>query len=157
MLGTLKPRWSVLFPRQLAHFGEAHFERDMDQLVEKFMKGGNCNGNSCALHAPANLWEEEGKWCVELELPGVKQDAVEITLEKNVLKISATRSAPAAERKYWHEERAYGLFERHFKLPETVDAERIEAVLEDGVLRLTLAKKPEAQPKKIEVRQVKPA
>jgi len=148
MVGTLKPRWSVLFPRQLSHF-----ERDMDQLMEKFV--GNGNGPSPQIYAPANLWEGEGKWCVELELPGVKQDAIEITLEKNVLRVAATRTAPAGERKYWHEERAYGQLERHFTLPETVDPDGIEALLEDGVLHLTLAKKPEAQPKKIEVKQVK--
>jgi len=150
MIGTLKPRWSVLFPRQLSHF-----DRDVDQLVERFM--GNGNGSACTAFAPANLWEEEGKWSVELELPGVKQEDLDITLEKNVLRITATRRAPEGERKYYHEERTYGQLERHFTLPETVDSDRIEAVLEDGVLRLTLSKKPEAQPKKIEVRQVKTA
>ena len=146
MVGTLKPRWSVLFPRQLSNF-----ERDMDQLMERFV--GNGNGASAAAHAPADLWEEEGKWHVDLELPGVKQDAIDITLEKNVLRIAATKNAPEGERKYWREERAYGQFERQFSLPETVNPDGIEAVLEDGVLHLTLAKKPELQPKKIEVRQ----
>ncbi|MFN0021413.1 MAG: Hsp20/alpha crystallin family protein [Pirellulaceae bacterium] len=150
MVGTLKPRWSVLFPRQLSHF-----ERDMDQLLERF--AGNGNGSPAASGVPANLWEEEGKWCVELELPGVKQDAIDITLEKNVLRVAATRTAPEGERKYWHAERTYGQFERHFTLPETVDPEGIDAGLADGVLHLTLIKKPEAQPKKIEVKLVKTA
>ena len=70
MVGTLKPRWSVLFPRQLSHF-----DRDMEQLVEKFVG----NGASPQVYAPANLWEEEGKWCVEMELPGVRQDVIDIT------------------------------------------------------------------------------
>jgi len=148
MVGTLKPRWSVLFPRQLSHF-----DQDMDQLVEKFVG----NGASPQIYAPANLWEEDGKWCVEMELPGVKQDAIDITLEKNVLRIAASRQAPEGERTYWHQERTYGQFERHFTLPETVDPDGIEAVLAGGVLHLTLAKKPEAQPKKIQVKQVKTA
>ena len=148
MVGNLKPRWSVLFPRQLSHF-----ERDMNQLVEKLAG----NGGGPLAYAPANLWEEEGKWCLELELPGVQQDAIEITLEKNALRIAATRQEPEAERKYWHQERTYGQFERHFTLPETVDPDGIEAVLADGVLHLTLTKKPEAQPKKIQVKQVKTA
>ena len=151
MVGTLKPRWSILFPRQLAGF-----ERDMDQLMERFM-GTNGEGTSPTAYAPANLWEEEGKWCVELELPGVKQDEIDVTLEKNTLRITAERKAPAEDRKYWHQERAYGRFERIFNLPETVDPEGIEAELADGVLKLTLAKKPEAQPKKIEVRHFKKA
>jgi HSP20 family protein len=146
MVGTLKPRWSVLFPQHLSHL-----ERDMDQLMERFV--GNGNGSAAPARVPADLWEEEGKWHVELELPGVKQEAVDITLEKNVLRISATKNAPEGECKYWREERAYGQFERQFSLPETVNPDGIEAVLEDGVLHLTLAKKPELQPKKIEVRQ----
>jgi HSP20 family protein len=148
MVGTLNPRWSVLFPRQLSHF-----ERDMDQLMERF--AGNGNGSPAAVTSPANLWEEEGKWCVELELPGVKQDAIDITLEKNVLRVTATRPAPEGERKYLHAERTYGHYKRHFTLPETVDPDGIEALLADGVLHLTLTKKPEAQPKKIEVNQIK--
>lgn len=148
MVGTLKPRWSVLFPRQLSHL-----ERDMDQIMERFM--GNGNGHPTPNYAPANLWEEEGKWCVELELPGVKQEAIDVTLEKNVLRVSAARTAPEGERKYWHAERTYGDFERQFTLPETVDPDGIEAVLADGVLHLTLTKKREAQPKKIEIKQSK--
>jgi len=148
MLGTLKPRWSVLFPQQMSHF-----ERDIDQLVERF--AGNANGHSSTVIAPADLWEEEGKWCVEVELPGVTQDAIDITLEKNVLRIVAVRNAPNLERQYRHQERTYGQFDRRFSLPAAVNPEGIEAILQDGVLYLTLAKKPEAQPKKIEVRQVK--
>jgi len=146
MVGTLKPRWSVLFPQQLSQF-----EKDMDRLVGRF--AGNGNGNSTIAYSPADLWEEEGKWCVEMDLPGVTQDAIEITLEKNVLRIAAVRSAPEGERKYWHQERTYDQLERRFSLPEAVDPEGIEATLENGVLHLILAKKPEAQPKKIEVRQ----
>lgn len=155
MVGTLKPRWSVLFPRHLSAL-----DRDMDQLMERFMgNNGNENGNGYegSAQAPANLWEEEGKWCVELELPGVKQEGIDITLEKNALRITAERKAPEGERKYWHQERTYGQLQRLFTLPETVDPDRIEAELADGVLRLNLPKKPEAQPKKIEVKHFKKA
>src|SRR3954471_23620770 len=151
MVGTLKPRWSVLFPRQLNRF-----EPDMDQLIERFM-GGNGHETAEKAYPAANLWEEEGRWCVELELPGVKQEDIDITLEKNSLRVAALRKAPAGERSYWHQERTYGQFERLFTLPETVDPAGIEAELADGVLHLTLAKKPEAQPKKIEVKHVKKA
>jgi HSP20 family protein len=72
-----------------------------------------------------------------------------------VLRITAAKNAPDGERKYWREERTYGQFERRFSLPEAVNPEGIEAELDDGVLHLTLVKKPEAQPKKIAVRQAK--
>ena len=153
MTTALKPRFALAIPQPFARM-----EQEMDQLLGHFFANGNGNGASGhpgVMYAPANLWEEEGKWCVELELPGVKQENLDITLEKNTLRISAERPAPEGDYKYWHQERGYGRIERVFQLPETVDSEGIEAELTDGVLKLTLNKKPEAQPRKIEVRAVK--
>jgi HSP20 family protein len=124
----------------------------MDELFDHFF-GGSGNGQTPApVFAPASLWEEEGRWCVEFDLPGVKQEDIDVTLEKNTLKLTAERHAPQEDRKFWHQERGYGRIERMITLPETVDPERIEAELKDGVLRLHLAKKPELQPKKIQVK-----
>jgi HSP20 family protein len=89
---------------------------------------------------------------VEIELPGFKQEQIDLTLEKNQLKVAAERSAPEAERKYWHQERGYGRVERVITLPETVDTESIDAELRDGILQLTFKKKAEAQPRKISVK-----
>lgn len=149
MSTTLKPRFAFAFPSPLAQM-----EREMDQLMGRFFGDGN-GQRDIAMSAPANLWEEEGKWCVEIELPGVQQGDLDVTLEKGTLRITAQRPAPEGQRKYWHQERGYGRLERIFNLPETVDPEGIEAELHDGVLKLTLAKRPEAQPRKIEVRHVK--
>lgn len=145
MVNTLKPRWSLAFPRQLESM-----QREMDQLVDQFF--GNGHGAASEWFAPASLWEEEGRWCVEVDLPGVKQEDIDVTLEKNALRLTADRPAPQEGRKFWHQERAFGRIQRLITLPETVDAEHIEAELRDGVLRLYLAKRPELQPKKIQVR-----
>ena len=145
MASTLKPRWSVLLPRQLENV-----TRDMDQVFDHFF--GNGHGQTAAPYAPATLWEEEGRWCVEIDLPGVKQEDIDVTLEKNALRLTAERKAPQEERKFWHQERAFGKIERLITLPETVDPDAIEAELKDGVLRLHLAKRSELQPKKIQVK-----
>jgi len=123
----------------------------MDQLFDHFFGNSNGNGNAGAspLFAPASLWEEEDRWCVEVDLPGVKQEDIDITLEKNSLKLTAERRASQEDRKFWHQERGYGKIERLITLPETVDPDSIEAELKEGVLRLYLAKRPELQPKKI--------
>jgi HSP20 family protein len=142
MVGTMKPRWSVLLPAPVDPL-----EREVNQAFEHFFGG---NGHA-AMHAPASLWEEEGSWCVEVDLPGVVQDDLDITLEKNTLRITAERKGPT-DRKYWHQERSFGRFERIITLPETVDPDGIEAQLQGGVLKLTLAKRPESQPKKIAVK-----
>jgi len=147
MVNTLRPRWT--FP---------HTVREMDQVLDHFFGGinsggGNGNGETASrTFAPASLWEEEGRWCVEFDLPGVKQEDIDVTLEKNALKLTAERREAEGERKYWHQERSYGKVERLITLPETVDPEGIEAELKEGVLRLYLAKKPELQPKKIQVK-----
>ena len=140
---ALKPRWSLAFPTPFDAMG-----REMDQVFDTLLHGPN--GQS-AWQAPASLWEEEGRWCLEVELPGVKQEDVDVTMEKNTLRISAERRAPE-DRKYFHQERAYGRVERLITLPDTVNPESIEAELKDGVLHLFLAKRPESQPRKIAVK-----
>jgi len=144
MLHTCKPRWSVAFPRSFDGLS-----RDVEQAFDQLV--GNASQFVRSFAAPANLWEEDGQWRVEVELPGIKQEQVELTLEKNQLTIVAERPAPEG-RKFHHQERAYGKVERQIALPETADPESIEAELRDGVLNLTFKKKPEAQPRKIAVK-----
>lgn len=139
-MSTTRPRWVVL-PKPLENM-----QREMDQVFDTLF-----HGRGERLLAPASLWEEEGRWCVEVDLPGFKQEDIDITLEKNVLRLTAERKPPLVE-KFWQQERSFGKLERTINLPDTVDAERIEAELRDGVLRLSLAKKPEVQPKKIVVK-----
>ena len=127
---------------------------DLDRWFDQFFgpaasaKGEEGN----AWHAPAAIWEDEDNYHVELELPGVSNDGVEITYEKGALVVTAERLAPEQDRKYWHHSRRYGKSRLSLQLPDTVDGEKIDAELRQGVLHLTLAKSPEAQPKKITVK-----
>ena len=114
------------------------------------MKSAGDGGESW--RAPAALWEDEDSFHLELEVPGVANDDIEITYEKGKLVVSAQRKSPDADRKYWHHNRSYGQSRFRLQLPDTVDGEKIEAQLKQGVLQLTLAKIPEAQPKKIAVK-----
>ncbi len=142
------PRWVAGLPRTLGGV-----QREMDQLLETFF--GASNGGSAITSrwlAPAAMWEEEGKFHVEVELPGVKSEDVDITFEENSLRIKAERKAAETERKYWHNERVFGEVARVVTLPDTVDPESIEASMNDGVLLVSIAKRPETQPKKITVK-----
>jgi HSP20 family protein len=149
MLHTCKPRWTVALPQSLMARSLDGLSRDVEQAFDQLV--GGASNFVRAFAAPANLWEEDGQWRVEVELPGIKQEQIELTLEKNELKIVAERTAPE-DRKYHHQERGYGKVERQIHLPETADPESIEAELRDGVLNLTFKKKPEAQPRKISVK-----
>jgi HSP20 family protein len=90
-------------------------------------------------------------YVVRADMPGVKEDQVDVSLHNGVLSITGSRSAE--DRKegetYFVYERQYGSFSRSFALPETADPERVEAKLDGGVLSVTIAKRPEAKPKKI--------
>lgn len=101
--------------------------------------------------APLSVWEADDAYHVELDLPGVSKDDVELTFEKGTLHIAADRKAPEDERKGLHEERVYGNVSRSLSLSESVDPDSITAKLNNGVLHVTVAKVPEVQPKRIDI------
>jgi HSP20 family protein len=102
--------------------------------------------------APASIWEADGAFHIEVDAPGVAKEDVELTFNKGTLQITLERKAPEGERTNWHNERGYGKVSRSVSLPDTVDPDTIAAELTSGVLHVTIAKRPEAQPKRIDVR-----
>ncbi len=125
----------------------------MSHLFEQFLGGPSPQPRTW--HAPATLYEQSDRYTIEIDIPGVKQDDLQMTYEKGTLSISAERKAAEADdRKVWQEERGYGRVTRQVKLPDLADPESINAELRDGVLRVTVAKKPEAQPKRIEIKSL---
>jgi len=102
--------------------------------------------------APLAIWEDDDVFHVEAEMPGVADEDIDVTVEKNVLTIKAERKLSDEDREYMYLERRFGEVERTITLPDTVDATAVEAELSSGVLHMKLAKKPESQPKKIEVK-----
>lgn len=98
--------------------------------------------------------EDETQYLFHFDLPGVKKEDVKIQLEGRELTVTGERSS--SERKddetYHREERLFGKFRRSFYLPENVDATKTEAEFKDGVLTISIAKKPETQPKVIPIK-----
>ena len=103
------------------------------------------------VRSPLSVWEADEAYHVELDVPGVSKDDLEITFEKGTLQITAERRAPEEERKGLHEERVYGKVSRSLDLAESVDPDSITAELTNGVLHITVAKVPEVQPKRISI------
>ena len=101
-----------------------------------------------------NITEEENAYVLEAELAGYKQDEVSVQIEKHVLKISSNKETNLEEEteKNLVTERCYRCFERSFTLPEDVEENKITAKFADGLLTLTLPKKPVEKPKPIEVK-----
>lgn len=102
---------------------------------------------------PVDVCETEEAYVVKAELPGMSRDDLDITLENNVLRLSGERKFDRDEKKenYHRIERSYGAFSRAFALPTQVDAERVQAAFQDGVLTITVPKAAQARPRKINI------
>jgi HSP20 family protein len=101
---------------------------------------------------PLSLWSDEGHFHIEVDLPGVAIADLEVTIHEDLLTIKARRQVEEG-RQYAYNGRTFSQFERSLRLPESVEADSVDARLANGVLHLTLRKRAEAQVKKIEVRQ----
>jgi HSP20 family protein len=97
--------------------------------------------------------EEENRFVVQVDLPGVETKDIDITAEKGVLTIKGERNSEAknTEAGYERVERVAGTFLRRFTLPETAQADAITAKQVNGVLEVSIPKQAQVQPKRIEV------
>ncbi len=132
----------------------ARLSEDMNRLVGELV--GERRGREALRGAwvpPVDILESGEAIRIELDLPGLSPEDVEITVENGVLTVRGERRfREAAEGETYHRvERAYGEFERSFQLPRSVDAERISARFEAGVLRVELPKREESRPRSIRV------
>jgi HSP20 family protein len=127
-------------------------------LAQAFGVGGQQQGVAAGgthAWAPAlDISERKDAYLVAVELPGVEVDDLQITFEDGLLTIQGERqfAQGSSEQEFHRVERRYGSFRRSITLPAQVQAERIEASLENGVLQILVPKAEEAKPKKISVR-----
>lgn len=105
-------------------------------------------------YAPAlDVREDENAVTVQVELPGVARENVQVTFHDGVLTVSGERKADSEKKEggWYHRERAYGRFERNVTVNTPVNAEQVRAAHKDGVLTITLPKTAEAKPRQIEI------
>ena len=102
---------------------------------------------------PVDIYEDEHKIVLKLEVPGMKESDLDIQLENNVLTVKGERKLEKEEKEenFHRIERRYGSFYRSFTIPNTVNAESVKAGYDAGVLRIQLEKRAEAKPKQIKV------
>ena len=129
----------------------------LDNVFDNFFRGDiqDNSGLGLSTWTPAvDIAEQENEYLVKLELPGINKDDVKITVESNVLTVRGEKKQDqeVKEDNYHRVERTYGSFQRSFRLPNTVRAERIDASYKDGILTISLPKAEEAKPKQIEVK-----
>jgi HSP20 family protein len=102
---------------------------------------------------PVDVYEDEHNVTLKIEVPGVDEKDIDVRIENNVLTVHGERKFEKEEKEenFRRVERQYGSFTRTFTLPTTVDAEKVSANYDKGILKIALPKKAEAKPKQITV------
>jgi HSP20 family protein len=120
--------------------------RDLDRLTQQVF-------GTAARPAvmPIDAWREGDEFLVELDLPGMKPDSLDLDIERNVITVRGERPGLDTSRDMLAAERPRGVFSRQLFLGENLDTDRIEADYTDGVLRLRIPVAEKAKPRKIEI------
>ena len=124
-------------------------------FTSSFSRGSNESDLMRGAWSPqVDIFENKNEIVLEAELAGMNPEDVEISIENNVLTIHGERRFEKNDESdnFHRVERSYGSFTRSFTLPPTVQSENANAEFENGVLRLTLAKREEAKPRRIEIK-----
>ena len=102
---------------------------------------------------PVDVYEDDHNITLKIEVPGIDEKDIDVRIENNTLVVHGERKFEKEEKEenFRRVERQYGSFTGSFTLPNTVDAERVQAHYDKGILKVQLAKKAEAKPKQIKV------
>jgi HSP20 family protein len=145
---TVITRWepfrefSTLQDRMNRLFRESHGPEGREETL-----------NNTSFAPPVDVYEDEHSVNLKIEVPGVDEKDIDVRIENNVLTVHGERKFEKEEKQenFRRVERQYGSFTRSFTLPTTVDAEKVLANYDKGILKIALPKKAEAKPKQIKV------
>lgn len=137
--------------------GESPFDllREFDRAFDwpAYWRGDGGRAAEMTGAYPVDIREDDNQVYIEAELPGFTKDEIEVTMEQGVLTINAQRKHEERRGEEQHlSERRFTRVSRSFRLPTPVDENQIDAHLENGVLTLSLPKREEVKPRRIEVK-----
>lgn len=141
----------------IARFPSRDVSSVHDEMERMFRQvfGESDRPSTAGAWSPAlDVEEDENAFRLYVELPGVRPEDVDVTLEENVLTISGERNFYSERNAdgFRRIERAFGRFHRAVRLPDRVDNEKVDAHYEGGLLTITVPKAEEAKPRRIQVR-----
>jgi HSP20 family protein len=130
---------------------------EWDRMLDEFFNWAPARSDkaeACEWVPRVDIREEKDRYITDFELPGLEKNEVAVTMENNVLTVTGERKREETTEndKIYRRERFYGKFSRSLRLPDDVDADRIEAGFKNGVLRIAVPKKEEAKPRAIEIK-----
>lgn len=101
---------------------------------------------------PVDVYETDNAYVIEMEVAGYDEDKISMHVEKHILSVKSDEVKSDEDKEYYAREIFTPAFSRSFALPENVDEDKISADYKNGILLITVPKKAEAQPKRIEVK-----
>jgi HSP20 family protein len=127
--------------------------RELASFFQSFEPNGKEQLTAGSFVPPVDVYEDEQNLILKLEVPGVNEGDINVSVENNTLTIQGERKFEKDEKEenFHRIERRYGSFLRTFKLPNTVDSDKVEASYDKGILKISLAKRAEAKPRQIRV------
>lgn len=143
-----------VFTRVFAPSSAAPFFSDLEKSLDAaWRKAFHENGDSGAgeFRPAATSFEDEQAFYIELDAPGITNEQVSVSVEGAELEVSWERKSPEQLPETWRNERRFGKFTRRFEFSETANLDQIEAKLDQGVLRIKVAKQPVPSRKQIPV------
>ena len=129
-------------------------QSDMNRLFDGFFQGRPGNGQSRRRWIPAmDLVETEDSLVLRADLPGMSEDDIDIEVKDGVLTVSGERKAEHEEKSegFYRVERAFGTFARQLSLPEGIDAEKVAASFDRGVLEVKIPKPEKTKPHRVQI------
>lgn len=140
-------RWDPLKDLMTMH---DRMNKIFDETLSKSAQGGYGDWLP-----PVDIYETEDSIIILSELPGMKEEDIDIQVSDGVLSLKGEKKYPVDDESekdnFYRLERSYGKFNRSFAIPNTVDISSVKANLKDGLLKVTLAKRNEIQPRVIKV------
>ncbi|MBN2176754.1 MAG: Hsp20/alpha crystallin family protein [Demequinaceae bacterium] len=139
--------------RRPAPTGEVSpFQDDWQRIVRQFL--GDADASLAGAFSPAlDVEETDNEFTLHVEIPGVKPDEVDVSIEENVLTIAGQRDFYSEKETegFRRIERRFGRFHRAVRLPDRVDPDKVSAAYKDGLLTITVPKAESAKPRRIQV------
>jgi HSP20 family protein len=151
---TTMMRWDPFQEMRSAQDEMAQMSPMLAHALGLHTQQGSARATTTAWAPALDISERKDAYLVTVELPGLKAEDLDITMEDGLLTIRGERqfTSESSEQQFHRVERRYGAFRRAITLPAQVQAEQIEASFDNGVLEIVVPKAEEAKPRRIQVR-----
>jgi len=136
--------------------GQAALQQEIKQVFDRFLESGDTDESAVVTSQwvpRVDIKEEPDRFVIFADLPGVDPADIEVQMDKGILSIKGERNSESSTQgeRFSRIERRYGSFHRRFALPDSADPDQVSATGRHGVLEISIPKRPETTPRRIQV------